>query len=64
MKAIIVKFENESYNYVTSVNPKLTKKDIKDYFVGKKFNVGAFPVEDFQKCTGIDFVHFLNNTKK
>jgi len=56
MKAVIVKFENESYNYITSVNPKLSNKDLEDYFIGKQFNMGVFPVEDFQKCIGVDFI--------
>lgn len=56
MKAIIVKFENEAYNYITSVNPKVTKKDVEDYFIGKQFDMGVFPVEDFQKCIGVDFI--------
>lgn len=56
MKAVRVKFENEAYNYITSVNPKATKKDLEDYFIGKQFDMGVFPVEDFQKCIGIDFI--------
>jgi hypothetical protein len=55
MKAVRVKFENEAYNYITSVNPKATKKDLEDYFIGKQFNMGVFPAEDFQKCIDIDF---------
>ena len=56
MKAVRVKFENETYNYITSVNPKATKEDLEDYFIGKQFDLGVFPVEDFQKCIGIDFI--------
>lgn len=56
MKAIRVKFENEAYNYITSVNPKATKKEIEDYFVGTYFDLGVFPIEDFQKCIGVEFI--------
>lgn len=58
MKAVRVKFENESYNYITAVNPKLSNKEIEDYFIGKYFNVGVYPVENIQKCIGIDFIDY------
>lgn len=57
MEAVRVKFENETYNYTTSVNPKATKKDLKDYFIGKQFDLGTYPVEDFQQCIDIEFIN-------
>lgn len=56
MEAVRVKFENEAYNYSTSVNPKATEEDLKDYFIGTSFDLGLFPVEDFQQCIDIDFI--------
>lgn len=55
MNTVTVKFANETYNYTTSVNPKVTKKDLEDYFIGKQFDLGVFPAEDFQKCIDIEF---------
>jgi len=58
MKTIKVIFENPIYNYITSVNPKTTDDENRKYFVGKPFNLGVYPVEDFQKCIDIQI---LNN---
>lgn len=57
MKAIKVIFQNDKYNYFTDVNPKVTQKDIESYFIGKKFNLGVFPVEDMQECINVEFLN-------
>lgn len=53
MKTIKIIFENPDYNYITSVNPKTTEEENRKYFVGASFNLGAYPLEDFQKCIDI-----------
>ena len=53
MKTIKVIFENPIYNYITSINPKTTEAEIRKYFIGTPFNLGSYPVEDFQTCINI-----------
>lgn len=55
MHSVKVMFADEKYNYVTSISPQSTEESAKKYFVGKFFDMGCFPVEDLQKCTGIEF---------
>jgi len=50
-----VKFSDPKYNYQTNVNPKITEKEAREYFVGKRFDLGVFPKEDYQECIDIDF---------
>lgn len=46
-------FQQKQYNYTTSVNPDSTDQELKDYFVGKQFNLGQ--VEDnLQTCIRIE----------
>lgn len=52
-KTAHVKFEDEKYNYSTSINPNCTDQSIKDYFVGKKFNMGRVK-DDLQLCIGCE----------
>jgi len=56
MNAIKVIFKNPIYNYVTSVNPKITEEDLKKYFVNTVFDVGSFPTENPQKCIKIEIL--------
>lgn len=53
---VYVKFEDPSFNYWSSVSAQTTEETAKEYFVGKMFNVSAYPVERYRKCIGIDFV--------
>jgi len=53
MNSVLVKFANPQYNYVTSING--SEDSARKYFVGKYFNVGSFPKEDFQKVIDIEF---------
>jgi hypothetical protein len=50
-----VKFSDPKYNYQTNVNPKITEKEAREYFVGKRFDLGVFPNENLQECIDIDF---------
>jgi len=56
MNAIKVIFKNPIYNYVTSVNPKVTEEEIKKYFVNTVFDVGSYPEENPQKCIEIEIL--------
>jgi L-rhamnose mutarotase len=53
MNSVLVKFANPKYNYVTSING--SEDSARKYFIGKNFNVGSFPKEDFQKVIDIEF---------
>lgn len=55
LNKVIVKFEDEKYNYCTSVN-QLSYEDLTKYFVGTFFNMGKYPIENFQKCVGIELI--------
>lgn len=48
-------FSNSQYNYETNVSANSTEQTTKEYFVGKYFDLGIYPKEDFQKCIGIEF---------
>lgn len=49
LKAAHVKFKDSKYNYVTSVNGKLSDEEIIKYFKNKWFNLGHIE-DDMQKC--------------
>lgn len=55
LNSVKVFFEDSANNYETSVSSQTTEDSAKKYFVGSRFNVGCYPVEDMQKCTGIEF---------
>lgn len=48
-KTANVFFEDEKYNYSTSVNPKQSDEDIINYFKGVWFNLGLV-ADNMQKC--------------
>ena len=50
-----VKFKDPEYNYMTNVSGNLSKVEAEKYFIGKQFNLGAYPKEDFQTVIDIDF---------
>jgi hypothetical protein len=50
-----VKFSDPKYNYETNVSGSLTEKDVRDYFVGKSFNVASYPNEIFEKVVDVEF---------
>jgi hypothetical protein len=54
MKHVKVKFADVKYNYTTAVSETSTTEGLQNYFVGTPFDMGAFPKEDFQKCTEIE----------
>lgn len=49
LKTAYVKFNDWKYNYHTNVNGKLSDSEVKAYFVGKVFNLGAID-DNLQKC--------------
>lgn len=55
-KTASVKFSNEKYNYTTSVNGNLTDDEIKNYFIGKYFNLGNYDKDDMQKCVSCEII--------
>ena len=64
LKSASVQFADSKYNYITSVNGKLSDEDIVKYFKNKWFNLGNVQ-DDMQKCIectvgASDFVTFLN----
>jgi hypothetical protein len=57
MKAVKVMFADSQYDYTTSVNAKATNEELKKYFIGARFNVGAYPVENMQECINITILN-------
>ena len=57
LNAVKVKFDNSQYNYITSVSHQSTEQSCRKYFVGTWFNMGQYPVDDFQRCIGIEFIN-------
>ena len=65
LKTAHVQFQNEKYNYKTSVNGKCSDDEIKDYFVGKSLNFGGIryvngietEIDDLQKCIKVDIIN-------
>ena len=57
LNSVLVKFDDHTLNYVTSVSAKSTEKDCRQYFVGKFFNMGAYPIEHMVKCIDIEFTN-------
>jgi len=49
LKSASVRFANPKYDYVTSVNGKLSDAEIINYFKDKWFNLGSVK-DDMQKC--------------
>ena len=54
MKTVKVIFEDTKYNYITSVNPKVSFDDVVSYFVGKWFNVGSGEHDNMQQCIAVE----------
>lgn len=44
------------HQWKTTVNPNVENKSIKEYFLNRHFDVGAYPKEDMQKCIKIEFL--------
>lgn len=55
LSSVEVIFEDAVNNYTTSMSKKTTEADAKEYFIGRSFNVGSYPVEDFQKVIAINY---------
>ena len=54
MKTVKVIFKNPKFNYITSINPNVSDKDIRSYFINSSFNVGCYPIENLQVCINIE----------
>lgn len=50
MKTVKVIFADRSKDYITDVNENSTSESIRDYFVGKYFNLGVYPKEEMHQC--------------
>ena len=61
LNTVKVLFADPQHNYSTNVSAQTTEITAVQYFVGKRFNVGSFPVEDMQQCIGIEFTDNNNN---
>lgn len=48
-KSVRVMFKDPKYNYTTSVNGKLTDKEVVDYFINTTFNLGHLQ-DNLQTC--------------
>lgn len=60
MRLITVKFANSQYDFVTRING--TIKQIKEYYIGKRFNMTLDGVTDnVQTCTNVEFNKVKNN---
>jgi hypothetical protein len=57
MKTIKVIFKDNSLNYVTSINEKVTEDEVKRYFVDNYFNLGNYQEDNLQKCIDIEFIN-------
>ena len=57
MNEVKVMFSDSKYDYTTSVSPQATEQSCKDYFIGYAFNLGQYPKDDYQQCTGIEFIN-------
>jgi len=49
-----LKFKDPKFNKVVNVNgDNSTDQKIRDYYVGEKFDQGAYPKEDMQECIDV-----------
>ena len=55
LNSVLVKFEDATNNYETSVSSQTTEITAISYFVGKYFNIAPYPSEKACKCIGIEF---------
>ena len=55
LNSVQVLFEDEKYNYWTSVSAETTKESATDYFKGQVFNLGQLE-DNLQTCIGINFI--------
>jgi len=55
LNSVLVKFEDATNNYETSVSSQTTEITAIEYFVGKYFNIAPYPSEKACKCIGIEF---------
>lgn len=53
LHSVLVVFADSKYNYTTNVSATATAESIRKHFVGMRFNLGAYPVEDFQVCINV-----------
>ena len=60
MKTIKVIFADPKHNYKTDCSPLASDESIRNYFVGKQFNVGTYSdykqSENIQECINIEIL--------
>ena len=56
MKYVKVIFKSSADNYTTCVSPKLSDKEIEDYFVGTTFNLGVTK-DKLRECTAVEITY-------
>lgn len=64
LKTAHVQFQNEKYNYKTSVTGQCSDEEIRAYFVGQKFNMGGMDfvngketeIDNLQQCIKCDIL--------
>lgn len=56
LQVVRVEFADSIYNYETSVSWTVKLSDLRDYFVGSRFDMGSYPIEDMQTCTSIKLI--------
>lgn len=70
LKTAHVQFQNEKYNYKTSVNGKCSDEEIKAYFIDKVFNLGGITyidgketeTDNMQQCIKCDVIPQINKS--
>jgi len=55
LASVLVKFADPKYNYTTSINSSVPINKVKNYFVGRMFDRGSYPKENFQKVIDIEY---------
>ena len=55
MPTVTVKFRDPKLNYSTSVSKQTTEEKARDYFVGKRFDVGVYPEERMERVIDIEY---------
>ena len=55
LASVLVKFNDPKYNYQTSINGSVPINEVRNYFVGRMFDRGSYPKENFQRVIDIEY---------